>query len=548
MNPTLLLGIIALAASGCGSAQHRRALLGDEDGATETSQPPLTAADLVIVIPTTKERLPLVHASRPARRGIRTIIAVETAADAAALNEQTGGLVGPHAEAYVAWADAQPDEAAGGGPYGRYPPAPTLHAEHRAGPRAAMAPLLAHELLTALARKAAAATAANASAAAPPPYRWVLLGRDDTLWLPRHALALLSGLSGRAAAVCDHLADWNGLTLLSPSRVAAACLPCGFNLTAVLGRKRPPKFPQPVCPVCRPSSGCEFRFDVCGGLVGDASGCGTRRFLGSGDRCGHSWPAAGAGTALNFKLLSYIGKEKWVSCVRDGQPTTGERALGRCLWRTGFGLTLTGAGLAARLSRDPFSPHHMLFGNPMARQAVFGAEADTLLGPVYTRLEVAAAAARATAEGKARAAAAAAAAAGDAAGAVKAIAAGGVTTPGGQPWLYGATDLTIATPSTRLAVAAPPPPPPPPPPLVIDGVVVDTGAGVTLAPPLKPCDMPCTAKWVAGAAVSAHLDVPMDEFAALTGSELAAAAALMAAAAERMGKEAGLPASAGAAA
>ena len=248
------------------------------------------------------------------RRGIRTIIALETAADAAALNEQTGGLAGPHAEAYVAWADAQPDESAGGGPYGRYPPPATLHAEHRTGPRAAMAPMLAHELLMALARKAAANATGlehyslGAPNSAPPPYRWLLLARDDTLWLPHHALSLLSGFSGRAAAVCDHLADWNGITLLSPSRVAAACLPCGFNLTAVMGRKRPPKFPQPVCPVCRPASGCEFRFDLCNGLVGDGNGCGTRRFLGSGDRCGHSWPAAGAGVALNFKLLSYINK------------------------------------------------------------------------------------------------------------------------------------------------------------------------------------------------------------------------------------------------
>ncbi|PNG99287.1 hypothetical protein TSOC_014935, partial [Tetrabaena socialis] len=310
------------------------------------------------------------------RAGIRTVIAVQNSSEAFRLNQLYGGPASPHMESYVAWADTD-GTSSGLGPYGHDPPLPT-HPLHVGGPRFAVAPLLAHEVLMAAARTAAAAatgTAAAAAAAAgtaavqpPLPYRWMLLGRDDTLWLPSHVVRLLASYDdGAAAAVSDHLADFNGRTLLSPSPAAAACLPCGLNLTSLLGRRHPPRVPPPACPVCRPAAGCEYRFDLCEGLVGGPL-CGSRRFLGSGDRCLPSWAAGGAGLALSAQLLNYLPKERWISCVREAQPSTGERAVGRCLFRNGFAFTHPAAGLAAGLTREVFSLQHTLFGNPLARQ------------------------------------------------------------------------------------------------------------------------------------------------------------------------------------
>ncbi len=199
------------------------------------------------------------------------------------------------------------------------------------------------------------------------PYRWMLLARDDTLWLPGNAVQLLSSYNDSyAVAVADNIFDFSGKRLLLPSVLAAVCLPCHADLTTLLGRKHPPGVPQPACPICRPAVGCEFRFDACGGFTGGgdeedgasaavvaeavarASGraalaaggeaqdmtspgggamstaaytaglgrlpCGSKQFMGSGDRCTHSTVVGGAGLALSSTLLSYLDKVRGGSC------------------------------------------------------------------------------------------------------------------------------------------------------------------------------------------------------------------------------------------
>ncbi|GIL57320.1 hypothetical protein Vafri_12572 [Volvox africanus] len=348
-----------------------------------------------------------------------------------------------------------------------------------------MAPLLAHAAVLASSSTLPLATTTAASAAALsisegspplPSYRWMLIARDDTLWRPHQIVRLLSQYDDSVAtAISDHFIDYNGHELLAPSAAAAVCLPCSFNLTELLGRRHPPGVPQPSCPVCRPASGCEFRFNLCGGLTGGEY-CGTKRFLGSGDRCSHSWAAGGAGLALSITLLSYFGQEEWAGCVRAQRPSTGERSVGRCLWRNGFSFTHPAAGLPEGLTRDVFSSQHMLFGNPVLRQEIFGSSADAVLGPAY--------------KAEAEAVRAAAAAADKAAAAGMALSSGAVSHDGAESG--------IAIPaSTRLP----------------------SEGG-------QNCDRECR-EWLLRRGVNVHLDVPYTEDVDIT-----AAATVLQAAAE----------------
>ncbi|GIL89816.1 hypothetical protein Vretimale_16496 [Volvox reticuliferus] len=413
MISTVIFLVFGLCGTGGASAVERAA--GQRSLQTSRSlyeAAPLSPSDLIIVYITTPSRLPLVHATRPARRGIRTVIILQDASEAARLNELYGGEKSEHNETFLAWVDPAAGAGAGvkSGPYGHMPPAVT-HPLHLLGPAWAMAPLLAHAAVLASSSTpplatTAAATAASAAASSaaggsspPPPYRWMLIARDDTLWRPHQVIRLLSQYDdGVAAAISDHFIDFNGRKLLAPSPAAAVCLPCSFNLTELLGRRHPPGVPQPSCPVCRPAGGCEFRFNLCGGLTGGPY-CGTKRFLGSGDRCSHSWAAGGAGVALSITLLTYLDQEEWAGCVRAQRPSTGERCLGRCLWRNGFSFTHPAAGLSDGLTRNVFSTQHMLFGNPFVRQEIFGSNADAVLGPAYNADEEAVKAAAAAATG-----------------------------------------------------------------------------------------------------------------------------------------------------
>ncbi|EFJ46485.1 hypothetical protein VOLCADRAFT_118093, partial [Volvox carteri f. nagariensis] len=137
--------------------------------------------------------------------------------------------------------------------------------------------------------------------------------------------------------------------------------------------------------------------------------------------------------------------DDWAGCVRGQQPSSGERTLARCLWRVGFSFTHPATGLAEGLTRDVFSDRHMLFGNPLLRQDVFGADADALLARWYTAEQ----------DGK-----------------MSATLTAGLGSDGGG-------NSTVATPaSTRLRPG---------------------GA--------SECDSECR-RWLAGRGVSAHLDVP----------------------------------------
>ncbi|GFR44288.1 hypothetical protein Agub_g5497 [Astrephomene gubernaculifera] len=515
--------------------------------------PTLSKADLVIVYSTTSSRLPLVHASRPARRGIRTIIALESASEAARLNKLYNASYGKeHSEIYISWPDAGtgddaniPTHATRSSSNSKSPPS-SLHPLHRLGHRWAIAPLLAHQLLTAQATSTTSdpsspsssspsssstsstpsssssidptmpeidssdyantttsstttTTATTTSETAnpppppvpPPPYRWMLVARDDTLWLPHHVVQLLSPYdSAAAAAVSDHLIDFNGAVLLAPSPAAAVCLPCGMNLTALMGRRRPPRMPLSSCPVCRPAAGCEFRFDLCDGLAGGPL-CASKRFLGSGDRCAPSWVAGGGGVAMSEMLLRYLDQAAWTSCVTDALSSiSGERSLGRCLWRSGFGFTHPAAGLAGEQHCNPFSSRHMLFGNPLMRQEIFGAQADKLLTPAYAASE-AAAAAKAT------------------------------TTAAAQTGSAGGAAAVAAAAESSVAAAA------------------VAAASTRIRPPAtaaaEPCDAECL-EWLSRRAVSVHLDVPYTEASGGGGGDkdVITAAAVMEQAAQRV--------------
>ncbi|GLI67559.1 hypothetical protein VaNZ11_011756 [Volvox africanus] len=487
---TVIILLFGLSATGGSSSVARAAghrFLRTSRSLAEAA--PLRPSELIIVYTTTPSRLPLVHATRPARRGIRTVIVLQDAREVAQLNERYGGEKSEHNETYLAWIDHASSASAGVnvGPYGRTAPVAT-HSLHLLGPAWAMAPLLAHAAVLASSSTPplATATAASTSGGSSPlsPYRWMLIARDDTLWRPHQVVRLLSQYNdGVATAISDHLIDFNGHKLLAPSAAAAVCLPCSFNLTELLGRRHPPGVPQPSCPICRPASGCEFRFNLCGGLTGGEY-CGTKRFLGSGDRCSHSWAAGGAGLALSITLLSYFNQEEWAGCVHAQRPSTGERSVGRCLWRNGFSFTHPAAGLPEGLTKDVFSSHHMLFGNPVVRQEIFGSSADAVLGPAYN------------AEAAAVRAAAAAAAAADK------VAATGVVLAPGAVSRDGVESSGITVPaSTRLPSA---------------------GA--------QDCDRECR-QWLLRRGVNVHLDVPYTD-----DVDIKAAATVLQAAAEGMAR------------
>ncbi|KAG2486773.1 hypothetical protein HYH03_014572 [Edaphochlamys debaryana] len=477
----------------------------------DASSKPLGVEDLVIIVPTFVSRLPLVHATRPARRGVRTFIVVENGTEAARLNEMYGGLTGPHNESYISWANSDGAGSFMGGVYGS-DPIKITHPLHVLGPRHAMAPVMAHEVLVKLAAAAAASAAGGAAASSPPPppagkksrgpplpYKWMLVARDDTLWIPSAAVKLLSPFNaGAAVAASDHLVDFNGIKIMSPSRAPATCLPCHYNLTDLMGRRKPPRVPQPACPVCRPAKGCEFRFDLCMGLAGGPV-CGTKRFLGAVDRCHFSWPAGGAGLAMSAALLHYLDKERWVGCVRDTQPTTGERAIGRCMWRSGVIISHVAAGMANRLTRDPFADRFVIFGNPLARPMVFGPKVEEVMGPAYAaQLEATKTASVALAEAAKKAAV-------DREAAVKAgralpqtLRPGAHYIPGDSPTL---DEIMGPPPSTRTRRADAP----------------------------EPCDAQCMA-FLESSSVSVHLDLPYEA----TAEQAKAAAELMEAAAKKV--------------
>ena len=69
------------------------------------SSAPLTIDDMAIVISSSAARLPLVEASRPSRKGIRTVIAIESEEQATALTAKHGKK---HMETYVACAVSLP--------------------------------------------------------------------------------------------------------------------------------------------------------------------------------------------------------------------------------------------------------------------------------------------------------------------------------------------------------------------------------------------------------------------------------------------------------
>ncbi len=178
----------------------------------------------------------------------------------------------------------------------------------------------------------------------------------------------------------------------------------------------------------------------------------------------------------------HLPQERWLDCVRDVQPSTGERSLSRCLWRNGFAYTHPAAGLVAGRTRDVFSEQHMLFGSPLARK-VLAPEADSVLSGLRTAALNPATGIAKGANGSAVARAAAAATAAGAQAVLAAAVAGAGTDRMGRLGVPAAVAL-MASHSTTVVSAV---------------VAAKCASGVDG----KDCEV-----WAAGNAVSIHLGVP----------------------------------------
>ncbi|DBA97859.1 hypothetical protein WJX82_007212 [Trebouxia sp. C0006] len=160
----------------------------------------LTRKDLLVAIPSTSARLPLVHGSRVWRRNVPTFIITETGSDAIALTRQAASE-GEPLERYGEWREASACKKAG-------------------DVRAGVTPFLAAHLR------------------GYDNFKWMLYGDDDTVFFVDNALDMLEELDHNMPYfLTDHLwfpDQFDGQPVeahrkMHPNRSAPRCLPCGYH-------------------------------------------------------------------------------------------------------------------------------------------------------------------------------------------------------------------------------------------------------------------------------------------------------------------------------
>ncbi|KAL3161801.1 hypothetical protein ABBQ38_008893 [Trebouxia sp. C0009 RCD-2024] len=250
----------------------------------------LSREDLLIAIPSSLARLPLVQASRSWRHGARSIVVVESNASIEAVPQKFKGGMAAAREVFAVYPDLQEG-----------PPA-----WHKPGDaRAAMAPFLANQ-----------SSGADS-------YKWMLYGDDDTVFYLDNVLRMLEALELDPAMpyfITDHIWFLRSLdeelddNRMHPARSAPRCLPCNYT-DPLQAQPHSNNFEAPRgCPCTRECLCAHDNLKVFGG----AEVCNVKQ---------HNWyfGHGGAGAILSsglMKLASFATVKSYVDAAMQGDPST----------------------------------------------------------------------------------------------------------------------------------------------------------------------------------------------------------------------------------
>lgn len=247
----------------------------------------LSKDDLVIAIPSSLARLPLVQASRHWRHDTRSIIVIESNASIEAVPQQFKDGMTAAREQFAVY----PDLLEG-------PPA-----WHKPGDaRAAMAPFLANQ------------------SSGLDSYKWMLYGDDDTVFYLDNVLRMLEPLDpAMPYFITDHIWFLRSLTeelddnRKHPARAAPRCLPCNY-FDPLQGAPHSNQFEAPRgCPCTKEYLCAHDNLKVFGG----ADVCNVKQ---------HNWyfGHGGAGAILSaglLKLASFETVKAFVDAAMQGDPS-----------------------------------------------------------------------------------------------------------------------------------------------------------------------------------------------------------------------------------
>eukprot|EP00798_Chlamydomonas_sp_ICE-L_P015538 gene15538-21630_t len=332
----------------------------------------------VLVTPTSKSRLPLVHAQRQFRAGIRTYTLVESVELADELNNA------PESQLFRETYSYYPDRGQAAGSAHIKPGA-------KIGDNRWMAaPFLAHQYYTSI----------NS------PYRWMLFGDDDTVFFLNGMLKLLRPFDHTLPYwVGDHITDWwarfeaKKKIFIRPSELGLSCLPChSIQAGKILNEKYKGTVLEAYnfngCP-CTRVKACARRVAMCATFpeyAKDPELCSmhdlhhdSARFLhphkllrirdspilNSAPReevqsmCDHSWPMGGVGWALSVAMMETVVWNETIKAYIDGYDRdgwshhAGDWALSLMFNELGFSTTVP--DYAPLMAGELLSHNHTVF-------------------------------------------------------------------------------------------------------------------------------------------------------------------------------------------
>jgi hypothetical protein len=282
-----------------------------------------TIDDFVIAFCSCTRNLRLAHTTRCMRRGIRTFISIEDENAVGLLNEEAR----LHRETYAFFPDSNQSK-------------PSRRGRHEG--RWLMTPILAH-----LHYKSS--------------YKWMLLGDDDTVWLPTGVLTLLRPYDHTLPyLISDSIAQLEVLEGSDIPRMAAGkadagstlCLPCHSTVSEGAVQKGCPCSSKQGCATRRATRNIEVQYD--------------RLFLGSEDRLCTSPSSAigGHGIIISFALLEMLESEGFIEKARAlaSEPLArwGDYALAELIFELGYSVTFPDESMASTGHLD--HPSYKLFG------------------------------------------------------------------------------------------------------------------------------------------------------------------------------------------
>ncbi|GAX82109.1 hypothetical protein CEUSTIGMA_g9537.t1 [Chlamydomonas eustigma] len=281
--------------------------------------------DIVLVVPSTMARLPLVQKTRSWRKGIRTLIATDAGTSAAL--ELTTHFSSSHLETYIHIDDEKPQ--------------PNLkpYAKRPGDYRGAQAPFLAHKHFG-------------------DTYKWMMYGDDDTLFFLPGVINLIRRFNDmEPLAVTDNL--W--LMKKHPNPMAPRCLPCknevvafptfpphhsnwstGKESTEVAPTTIAGRLPQSACPECSPRLACAtMPLDaVPSSSLKEISQSGIPR----DHVCVPSGAHGGAGLLLSAALMRRISYDDAMQCFEGQRGASGSDKLFSRVLQECMNITFTDPG------------------------------------------------------------------------------------------------------------------------------------------------------------------------------------------------------------